>query len=146
MSYSVDANLLLYAANRGSPEHAQAVAFLETRAADTEIFCLPWQTIGAFLRIATHPSIFSTPLAVSQAEDVVERLFALPQLRLISELDDFWKTYRSSSWPANRGNAVPDTLLAALLRQHGVKTLYTRDQGFRRFTFLDIRDPFTSRS
>lgn len=34
----LDASLLLYAANRGSPEHAQAVAFLETRAADTEIF------------------------------------------------------------------------------------------------------------
>jgi uncharacterized protein len=38
---------------------------------------------------------------------------------------------------------VPDAHLAALLRQHGVGTLYTRDADFRKFTFLELRDPFT---
>jgi predicted nucleic acid-binding protein len=37
---------------------------------------------------------------------------------------------------------VPDAHLAALLRQHGVKTLYTRDSDFRKLAFLEIRDPF----
>jgi predicted nucleic acid-binding protein len=32
--------------------------------------------------------------------------------------------------------------LAALLRQHGVGTFYTRDGDFKRFDFLDVRDPF----
>ena len=40
-----------------------------------------------------------------------------------------------------RGNLVPDTHLAALLRQHGVATLYTRDRDFRRFDFLSVIDP-----
>ena len=35
-----------------------------------------------------------------------------------------------------------DTHLAALLRQHGIRTLYTNDSDFRRFSFLDVRNPF----
>ena len=31
--------------------------------------------------------------------------------------------------------------LAAVLAQHGVKTLRTHDKDFRKFTFLDLRDP-----
>lgn len=142
MSYSVDANVLLYAANRSAPENSRATAFLRARAADPEIFCLAGITVGAFLRIATHPSIFSTPLSAVEAEGVIERLLVLPQVRLLTEEDDWWRTYRSLSTPSNRGNAVPDTLLASALLQHGVKTLYTRDAGFRRFAFLDVRDPF----
>jgi hypothetical protein len=41
-----------------------------------------------------------------------------------------------------RGNLVPDAHLASLLRQHGVKTLYTRDTDFRKFDFLEVSDPF----
>jgi hypothetical protein len=36
-------------------------------------------------------------------------------------------------------NLVPDAHLAALLKQHDVRTLYTRD--FRKFSFLEVRDP-----
>lgn len=41
-----------------------------------------------------------------------------------------------------RGNLVPDAHLAALLREHGVRTLYTHHRDFRRFDFRDVRDPF----
>jgi predicted nucleic acid-binding protein len=41
-----------------------------------------------------------------------------------------------------RGNLVPDAHLAALLRQHGVSTLFTRDADFRKFGFLQVKDPF----
>jgi hypothetical protein len=39
---------------------------------------------------------------------------------------------------------VPDAHLAALLRQHGVKKLYTHDRDFLKFSFLDVRDPLAS--
>ena len=32
--------------------------------------------------------------------------------------------------------------LSDVLRQHGVQRLYTADADFRRFAFLDVRDPF----
>jgi predicted nucleic acid-binding protein len=41
-----------------------------------------------------------------------------------------------------RGNGVPDAHLAALLRQHGVRMLYTADADCRRFAFLEVRNPF----
>lgn len=41
-----------------------------------------------------------------------------------------------------RGNLVPDAHLAALLRQHGVRRLYTTDADCLKFPFLDVQDPF----
>jgi predicted nucleic acid-binding protein len=38
-------------------------------------------------------------------------------------------------------NLVPDAHRAALLGQPGVVTLYTDDRDFRKFEFLDLRDP-----
>jgi len=40
---------------------------------------------------------------------------------------------------------VPDAHLATVLRQHGVRTLYTSDRDFLKFRFLDVRDPFERR-
>jgi len=41
-----------------------------------------------------------------------------------------------------RGNDVPDVHLAALMRQHEVRVIYTRDRGFRRFAdSIEVRDP-----
>jgi hypothetical protein len=31
------------------------------------------------------------------------------------------------------------------MRENGVRILYTRDSGFRRFEFLDVRNPFQHR-
>lgn len=41
-----------------------------------------------------------------------------------------------------RGNLVPDAHVAAILFQHGVRTLYSNDRDFLKFTSLDVRDPF----
>jgi uncharacterized protein len=40
-----------------------------------------------------------------------------------------------------RGNLVPDAHLASILVGHGVTTVCTHDRDFRKFTFLDVRDP-----
>lgn len=47
------------------------------------------------------------------------------------------------SWPERAGNAVPDAHLAALMRQHGVATIYTRDRDFRRFEGIRVEDPLS---
>ena len=53
-------------------------------------------------------------------------------------------TYREvTDGLAVRGNLVTDAHLATLLRQHGVRRLYSADADFRRFAFLDVRDPFS---
>ncbi len=63
-------------------------------------------------------------------------------MRCLAEEEGFWDVYRGITGRIPvRGNLVPDAHLAALLRQHGIKTLYTHDRDFRKFDFLDVRDP-----
>ncbi len=143
MSYSVDANLLLYASDRSSPWHGPAREFLASCAVRPEMFCLAWPTLMSYLRIATHPGIFAAPLAPAEAAGNVERLLALPRVRVIAEREGFWQAYRtvSADTPV-RGNLVPDAHLAALLLLHGVTTLFTRDRDFLKFPAIAVRDPF----
>jgi len=98
----------------------------------------------SYLRIATHPGIFSAPLTPGQALGNVDGLVALGNVRLLAEEAGFLDVYRgvAGDFPV-RGNLVPDAHLAALLKQHGVRVLYTRDADFRKFSFLQIRDPFS---
>ena len=142
MSYSIDVNLLLYASDRASTHHPAALRFLEGRRSDPELFCVAWPTLMSYLRIATHSSIFAEPLSPSEALGNIAALLALRQVRALSELEGFLDVYRgvAGSSPV-RGNLVPDAHLAAILRQHGVRRLYTSDADFRRFDFLEIRDP-----
>lgn len=97
MSYSVDVNVLLYASDQASPRHTAAVQFLEKRVEDPELFCLAWITLMSYLRIATHPRIFSQPLTPAEALANVEALLGLPRVRVLSETEGFLETYRDVS-------------------------------------------------
>jgi predicted nucleic acid-binding protein len=77
----------------------------------------------------------------------IETLLNLPHVRFLAEEEGFWDVYRATTAEVpTRGNLVPDAHLAALLRQHGVETLYTHDRDFLKFPFLHVRDPFPSKS
>lgn len=143
MSFSCDVNVLLYASDTSAPVHDAALNFLEHAAAGDDLLCLGWPTVMSYLRISTHPRIFSAPLTPALALGNIEALAGLPHVRLLAEEDGFLEVYRdvASGFPV-RGNLVPDAHLAALLKQHGVRRLYTRDADFRKFAFLDVRDPF----
>jgi toxin-antitoxin system PIN domain toxin len=143
MSYSVDVNILLYASDMSSPKHPEANRFLTHRVSDPDLFCIAWSTLLAFVRIATHPRIFAQPLSPDEALANVASLLSLPRVRTLSEGEGFLETYRevTAHFPV-RGNLVPDAHLAALLRQHGVRRLYTVDRDFRKFDFLEVADPF----
>jgi uncharacterized protein len=145
LSYAIDVNVLLYASDASSPFARPARAFLEKCAAGPEVVCLPWPALASYLRLATHPAIFASPLTPGEAEANVDSLLALPHARVLSEADGFWDVYREvTRGLAARGNDVPDAWLAALLKQHDVRTFYTNDRGFRKYSFLKVVSPFES--
>jgi hypothetical protein len=43
--------------------------------------------------------------------------------------------------PGVSGNLVFDAHTAILMREHGIRRIYTRDADFNRFPFLDVIDP-----
>jgi hypothetical protein len=142
LSFGVDVDLLLYASDSSCPQHQRAAAFLNDCAANGQVFCLAWLTLMSYPRMATHPRIFTRPLTQQTAMGNVEALMALPHWRVIREQPGFWTVYQQFTGDVpTRGDLVPDAHLAAVLRQNGVGILYTHDRDFRKFAFLEVRDP-----
>lgn len=143
MSYTVDANVLLYASDEASPRYLRARALVERLARGPEIAYLFWPTLMAYMRIATHPSIFARPLSVAEAIDNIDQLVSRPHVQNPGELDRFWSLYRSVAADAPpSGNLVPDAHMVALMRENDVRTIWTHDRDFRRFGGVEIVDPF----
>jgi toxin-antitoxin system PIN domain toxin len=142
MSATVDANVLIYASNTADPLHEPAVDLIRQLATGHDLVYLFWPTLMAYLRIVTHPAILPRPLATRDAMRNVEALLDRPHVRSPGEADGFWAIYRATAGDRHRGNDVPDAHLATLMRQHGVRLIYTRDRDFRRFDGIDARDPF----
>ena len=144
MSFAVDVNILLYASDSASPLFETARAFVADAAKGEEVVCLTWPTLMSYLRIATHPGIFGQPLSPAQAEGNLEALLGRPQVRALGELDGFWNVYsRATEGVPVRGNLVPDAHVAAILLQHGVRRFFTNDTDYRKFAFLEVKNPFS---
>jgi toxin-antitoxin system PIN domain toxin len=143
MSATVDTNILLYAANADDESHEVARDLLERLAAGPDLLYLFWPTIMGFLRISTHPAIFTNPHTPEQAARAIGGLLQRSNVRAPAEQDGFWDVYRSTADDQTRGNHVPDAHLATLMRQHGVSIVYTRDRDLRRYEAIDARNPFT---
>ena len=142
MSYSIDANILLYASDNSSAFCARAREFLAARADDGDLLCLTWPSLMAYLRIATHPAIFSAPLAPADAWKNIRTLLDLPRCRVLVEEDSFPLDYAAVIHGiVARGNLVPDAHIATILRQHGVNRIYTADTDFLKFRFLEVINP-----
>lgn len=129
----LDANLLLSAVDEDSPQHAVARVWVESVFGGTRRVAVPWQTIGAVLRISTHPKIMTNPLGADQAWDLMESWLAarvtwipLAGARTAIILGELAKTHRVS------GNLFPDAQLAALALEHGL-TVCSADSDFARF-------------
>jgi len=142
VSVTVDANVLVYASNTADPAYSGARALVDRLAAGPELVYLFWPTLMGYLRIVTHPAILPRPLSPVEATANVAQLLARPHVRSPGEETGFWGLYRATAGDHARGNDVPDAHLAALMRQHGVRVIYSRDRGFRRFDFVEARDPF----
>ncbi|HEY7693338.1 MAG TPA: TA system VapC family ribonuclease toxin [Gaiellaceae bacterium] len=92
---------------------------------------------------ATHPAIFERPLAPPDAVANVERLLALPNVQTVGEQDRFWAAFRRVAEEADaRGNLVSDAHLSARMVENGVRTIWTHDRDYRRFSGIQVRDPF----
>jgi toxin-antitoxin system PIN domain toxin len=142
VSYTLDANLLLYASDEASRFHGQAVEALERVARGPEIVYVFWPTVMAYLRVATHPAVFARPLATSEASGNIDQLLSRPHVLSPGEQSGFWMRYLEVAQDAKpAGNLVPDAHIVALMRENDVKTIWTHDRDFRRFRGIVVHDP-----
>jgi uncharacterized protein len=137
----VDANLLLYAYDAGTRDHARAKAWLEEVLSGAEQVGFAWVTILAFLRIATNPRAITSPLAPDEAVSIVESWLAQPCAVLVSPGERHWSILGPMlAREQVRGPLVMDAHLAALALEQGA-VLATQDRDFARFAGLRIVMP-----
>lgn len=137
----VDANLLLFAIHRGSPFHTAAREWLTEQLNGPRRVGLPWQSLAAFLRIATHPRAFERPLDPGPAwERVTDWLAAGPVW--VPEPGERHATILGELLNRHqiRGNLVPDAQLAALALEHGL-AVASADADFARFPEVRWHNP-----
>lgn len=137
----VDANLLLYAVDENSAHNAVAAAWLEEVLCGESRVGLPWQTIGAFLRIATHPRVARNPLSGGEARRYVAEWLAVPVVWIPPATEATARVYAKLCESLDvTGNLVPDAQLAALAVENGV-ALASADTDFIRFPGLRWINP-----
>jgi toxin-antitoxin system PIN domain toxin len=141
--FVADTNLLLYVANRQAPEHPAAKEALERWRSSVESWFVTWSILYEFLRVATHPRIFERPLPFAKAWDFVFSLFSSPSFGVLAETDHHPDILGdlARDYPHLRGNHVHDLHIAALMKEHGISTIYTADTDFHQFRFLRVVNP-----
>ena len=140
----VDANLLLYATDQGSPRHRAARSWLERQLSGEEPVAFAWIVLLAFARLSTNPVVFERPLSPDRAFDVVDRWLAQPCAVIVHPGDRHAAVMRHLLKPlGTAGNLVNDAHLAALAIEHGAE-LASCDADFSRFSGLRWVNPLDS--
>ncbi len=136
----IDANLLLYAYNRSATAHRSARVWFERTLSHPDPVGLPWQSISAFLRIATNPNLPDS-LPMQRAVALVEEWLTRPQVQTLAPGERHWTIYRQLLIEGQvRGPLTSDAQLAALTIEFG-GVLHTTDRDFTRFSGLRWINP-----
>ena len=137
----VDANILLYAANRSAPEHEVARDWLDRQLSGTARVGLQWPSLLAFVRLATNPLVLSQPASIGEAWNQVEEWLGADAAWVPTAGEKhrvLMAGYCRAPWMTSR--LVPDAHLAALAVEHGLR-LCSSDSDFARFPDLDWFNP-----
>lgn len=140
----VDANLLLYAANRTVPDHTRARTWLDDRLNGSVAVGLPWPSLLAFVRLTTNPAILKHPITTANAWRQVDEWLACEPAWTPVPGEGHRRIvggFLKASWMTSR--LVPDAHLAALAIEHGL-TLQSTDGDFARFPGLKWENPLAA--
>lgn len=143
MSGVVDTNILLYAANDDAPEHARARDFLLGIGRDADAWYLTDGVVYEFLRVATHAKVFPNPLSWSDALGFLAPLLRSDSVYVLRATDEHWSLLGHVLEPLTHpaGNLFFDVRTVVLMREHGVRRIYTTDVDFLQFDGIEVVNP-----
>ena len=142
----VDTNILVYSAVEGCQEQARCRELISSLQARAQPWFATWPIIYEFLRVMTHLRVVPRPLTAGLAWRYVESLLLSPGFKVLLPTDRHAEVAAATlqEYPHLRGSFFHDAHTAILMREHGLRTIYTRDLGFHRFPFLEVVDPLTA--
>lgn len=137
----LDVNVLLYAIDRTSPHHEPVRSWLAHALTGPTRVGFPWQTIGGFVRISTHPRVFDRPLTTARAWEALDGWLASPVAWVPPTGERTVELLRTLMLDSQTsGPRTTDAQLAALAMEHGVPVAST-DSDFARFPGVRWIDP-----
>jgi toxin-antitoxin system PIN domain toxin len=141
--FVVDTNVLVYAARSDSPYHRACREAVERWRAQRGAWFTTWSIVYEFLRVMTHRRATPVPWTVGGAWTFVEALLAAPGFAVLAPTTRHPEVAAEvfRSLPDLSGTHLHDAHIAVLMREHGIRRIYTRDTGFHRFPFLEPIDP-----
>ena len=139
---AVDTNILVYAQRADSVWHKAADQCIAELAESGRPWAIPWPCIHEFLAVVTHPRIYRPPTPVATAIEQVEFWLECPTLTLFAESAEHWAILKSTLLAGNlAGPVIHDARVAAICRQHGVKTVWSADRDFSRIGGIKVVNP-----
>ena len=137
-----DVNILVYAHREDTPQHTKALEWLETLLNSDEAFAMSELVMSGFLRIVTHPKIFSPPSNLDDALLFLHQIRNQVNCVITTPRDRHWDIFIKLCKQANaKGNLIPDAYHAALAIETGSEWI-TSDQDFSRFPGLKWSTPW----
>ncbi|HKK17289.1 MAG TPA: TA system VapC family ribonuclease toxin [Opitutales bacterium] len=138
-----DANLLLYAVNSDSPDHAEAHQWWRDLVQSDVPVGLYTGVVFAFIRLSTNRRVFLKPLRVEEAFAYVENWLCFPSVQLVEvELEDLAVARDLLQAAGTGGNLVSDAQIAAAARR--LKgTVHSADVDFARFKGVKWVNPLS---
>ena len=132
----LDVNVVLPVHRADHPDHPTARAWFDNLLASGEQFGVPWMVWWSFLRLSTHPRVFTVPTPVDQALDFVAALRAQTGHISVEAGDQHLDCLRRVCFGGEAvADLMPDAVLAALAVEHGGEVV-SFDRDFSRFPEL----------
>jgi uncharacterized protein len=128
-----DVNVLVYAHREDAPRHEQCRRWLEGVLDGREAYGVSDLVLAGFVRVVTHPRVFSPPSPTEVALAFAEALRSHPNCVPVAPGPRHWAIFADLCRDARaKGNLVPDAYLAALAIESGSEWI-TTDRDYGRF-------------
>ncbi|CAN5607205.1 hypothetical protein BH20VER3_BH20VER3_19980 [soil metagenome] len=136
--FVVDTNVLVYAANREAELHQACQRLIEKWRERASPWYLPWPVCYEFMRVCTHRNVLPHPWSVAGAWHFLQSILDAPSVGLLLPTEQHAAVLSEvlAEVPHLRGNILHDVHTAVLMREHGIKEIYTWDTDFHRFPSL----------
>lgn len=143
MSGVIDTNVMLYGANSDAPEHARARAFLSRVGAGPDAWYVTDGIIYEFLRVATHGKVFPSPLTWREALDFMQPFVEAENVHILHADEAHWSLLADvlGGLTHPSGNLFFDVRTVVLMREHGLRCIYTTDTDFLQFSDIEVINP-----
>lgn len=126
------------------PMHAAYREWLEAAVDADEAFGVSELVLSGFVRVVTHPRVFSPPEPVASALAFADALRGAPNAVPVAPGTRHWSIFERLCRDADvRGNLVADAYLAALAIESGSEWI-TTDRDYARFAGLRWRHPLAA--